>query len=166
METTAEYYPLEQPDELTLRQKEDAMGAYLMMFAAIGAGLPLPNINLAAAIIYYYINKSSSRFVRFHSFQALIATIPTTLINAGAMFWTLHIIFGDWHVNSNFKGYIIAAVIANLAYFVIGIIAAMKARKGIYYYYMFFGKIAYQKVFSIKSGDDKKEVPVNLPPNL
>src|SRR5437868_15475390 len=91
----AAFHPLEQPDELTIRQKEDAMGAYLMMFAAIGAGLPLPIINLAAAVIYYYINKSSSRFVKFHSYQALIATIPTTVINAGAMFWTLRIMFSD-----------------------------------------------------------------------
>jgi len=166
METTTEYYPLEQPEELTIRQKEDAMGAYLMMFAAIGAGLPLPIINLAAAIIYYYINKSSSRFVKFHSYQALIATIPTTLINAGAMFWALRIFFTEWHVTSAFKGYILAAIIANIAYFIIGIIAAMKARKGIYYYYLFFGKIAYQKVFAIKPGDDKIEAPVNLPPNL
>src|ERR1044071_1130098 len=114
------YHPLPQPEEVSVREKEDAMGAYLMMFAAIGAGLPLPIINLIAAIIYYYINKSSSRFVKFHSYQALIATIPTTLINAGAMFWILHIVFGDWHVTANFKGYIVATVIANLAYFVIG----------------------------------------------
>src|SRR5438477_6013265 len=99
MESTPEYYPLEQPDELTTREKEDAMGAYLMMFAAIGAGLPLPIINLIAAVIYYFINKSASRFVRFHSYQALIATIPTTLINAGAMFWIIRILFFDWHAN-------------------------------------------------------------------
>src|SRR4051812_16467035 len=166
MESTIEYYPLEQPDELTIRQKEDAMGAYLMMFAALGAGLPLPIINLIAAIIYYYINKTSSRFVKFHSYQALIATIPTTFINAGAMFWALHIFFWGWHVTPNFKGYIIAVVIANLAYFVIGIIAAMKARKGIYYYYLFFGKIAYQKVFAIKPEAQQEKVPVNLPPTL
>src|SRR6187399_986036 len=113
MEQEQEYYPLPQPDELTTREKEDAMGAYLMMFAALGAGLPLPIINLAAAVIYYYINKSSSRFVKFHSYQALIATIPTTLINAGAMYWALHIFFSDWHVTPEFKGYILATVIAN-----------------------------------------------------
>ena len=62
-EQTQEYYPLEQPDELSTRQKEDAMGAYLMMFAALGAGLPLPIINLIAAVIYYYINKSASSVV-------------------------------------------------------------------------------------------------------
>src|SRR4051812_21586960 len=151
MESTIEYYPLEQPDDLTIREKEDAMGAYLMMFAALGAGLPLPIINLLAAVIYYYINKSKSRFVQFHSYQALISTIPTALINAGLTFWVVRIIFFDWHINNNFKGYVAAAVIANIGYFIIGIIAAIKARKGIYYYYIFFGKIAYQKVFAVKS---------------
>ena len=32
------YHPLSQPDELTSREKEDAMGAYLMMFASIEIG--------------------------------------------------------------------------------------------------------------------------------
>lgn len=166
-EQTQEYYPLEQPDELSTRQKEDAMGAYLMMFAALGAGLPLPIINLIAAVIYYYINKSASRFVRFHAFQALISTIPTTLLNAGALFWGLRIFFlDDWHITSNFKGYVIAVIVANIAYIIIGIIAAIKARKGLYYYYIFFGKIAYQKVFTIKASDKENVAPVNSPPKI
>ena len=166
MEETNAYYPMEQPGELGIREKEDAMGAYLMMFAAIGAGLPLPIINLIAAVIYYYINKSSTRFVRFHSLQALLATIPTTLLNAGAMFWIIRIFFWDWHVTPAFKGYIIAAILFNLAYFTIGIIAAIKAHKGVYYYYLFFGKIAYQNVFSVRQNDTLKKEPVNHPPVL
>lgn len=167
MESQQGYYPLQQPHELSIREKEDAMGAYLMMFAALGAGLPLPIINLIAAIIYYYINKSKSRFVQFHAYQSLISTIPTTLINAGAMFWALRIYFyDDWNVTDNFKGYIVAVIVANLAYFIIGIIAAIKARNGLFYYYLFFGKIAYQKVFSIKEGADINDIPVNTPPKL
>ncbi|MCH8330385.1 MAG: hypothetical protein IH946_03240, partial [Bacteroidetes bacterium] len=50
------YHPLPQPDDIPTREREDAMGAYLMMFAAVAAGLPLPIINLIAAIIYYYVN--------------------------------------------------------------------------------------------------------------
>jgi uncharacterized membrane protein len=167
MENTIDYHPLEQPDEIAVREKEDAMGAYLMMFAAMGAGLPLPIINLIAAVIYYYVNKSKSRFVQFHSYQALISTLPTALINIGFTYWTVHIIFWDsWHVTDSYKGYVAAAVIANLGYFVIGIIAAIKARKGMYYYYIFFGKIAYQKVFRIKENASLSEVPVNQPPRI
>ena len=47
-----EFHPLQQPDEIPEREKEDAMGAYLMMFAAVAIGLPLPIINLIASIIY------------------------------------------------------------------------------------------------------------------
>jgi len=65
------YHPVEQPDEIPIREREDAMGAYLMMFAALAAGLPLPIINLIAALVYFYINKGKSRFVRFHSLQSL-----------------------------------------------------------------------------------------------
>ena len=89
------YYPLPQPDEIPVREREDAMGSYFMMFAALAAGFPLPIINLIAAIIYYYLNKSKSRFVHFHTLQSLISQIPTTLINAGAVFWTIRIIFYD-----------------------------------------------------------------------
>ncbi|MCH8319303.1 MAG: hypothetical protein IIA88_12580, partial [Bacteroidetes bacterium] len=48
MNSTTKYLPVPQPDEIPTREKEDAMGAYLMMFAAIAAGLPLPIINLIA----------------------------------------------------------------------------------------------------------------------
>src|SRR4051812_33059988 len=131
MEESRGYYPLPQPEELTIREKEDAMGAYLMMFAALGAGLPLPIINLIAAIIYYYINKTNSKFVRFHSYQSLISQIPTTIMNAVMIFWGLRIAISDsWHLTNNFKGYVAMVFIANLIYFIGGIIGAVKARKG------------------------------------
>jgi len=48
---------LPQPDEITRREREDAMGAYFMMFAAWGIGLPLPFLNLVAAGIYYGLHR-------------------------------------------------------------------------------------------------------------
>ena len=52
MEGHSTHIALPQPHEIPKRDREDAMGAYLMMFAAWGAGLPLPLLNLLAAIIY------------------------------------------------------------------------------------------------------------------
>ena len=165
------YHPLPQPDELTLREREDAMGAYLMMFAAIGAGLPLPIINLIAAIIYYYLNRSKSRFVHFHSLQSLLSQIPTSVLNAILVFWTLQrLIYMDcgffkcpyWN---QYIGYACAVAIANIAYFVFGIIAAIKARQGRMYYFAFFGKVAYHKVFRVKEGD-MEQAAVNAPPKF
>ena len=51
-----EYAPIIQPEEIPTRVREDAMGAYLMMFGALAAGLPLPIINLLAAVIYIFMH--------------------------------------------------------------------------------------------------------------
>lgn len=169
METSfnSQYHPLPQPADLTQREKEDAMGAYLMMFAALGAGLPLPIINLIAAVIYYFINKRASRFVRFHTHQALISQIPTTLMNAFAVFWGLRILISDeWYFTDNYKGYLVAVVLANILYFIFGIIGAIKAHSGKMYYMLFFGKISYHTIFMVRAENDTKNQQQNLPPKL
>ena len=165
------YHPLPQPDEISVREKEDAMGAYLMMFAAIGAGLPLPIVNLIAAIIYYYLNRSKSRFVHFHSLQSLLSQIPTSLLNAGLVFWTFQRwIYSDCgffkcpHWNE-YVGYACAVILANLAYFIFSIIAAIKARQGRMYYLVFFGKLSYHKVFAARE-NEMDPVAVNAPPKF
>ena len=58
-----------QPDQITQSEKDSAMGAYMMMFVTWAIGLPLPFLNIIAAIIYHFMNKKESRFVAFHSFQ-------------------------------------------------------------------------------------------------
>ena len=64
------YLPLPQPNELDEREKEDAMGAYFMMFAALASSLPLPIINLIAAVIYYYINRKKTGLFTFTVYKA------------------------------------------------------------------------------------------------
>ena len=63
------YIHLPQPKELTSREKEDAMGAYLMMFAAFAVSIPLPIVNLIAAIIYFYINRKKAVISIFITFN-------------------------------------------------------------------------------------------------
>jgi len=155
---------LQQPDEISTREKEDAMGAYLMMFAAIGAGLPLPVINLIASIIYYFINNKKSKFVRFHAMQAMFAQIPTTIMNASIVFWTIGIIFGDFELTENYWAYIITVVLINILYFVFNIIAAIKARKGLMYYLFFFGELAFKIVYL--TPEKVQPEKVNNPPKL
>ncbi|MGB2136003.1 MAG: hypothetical protein ACPHVU_00280 [Flavobacteriaceae bacterium] len=53
------------------------------MFAAFAVGLPLPVINLIAALIYYFVNRKKSRFIHFHCLQSFLLQIPTTLLNWG-----------------------------------------------------------------------------------
>jgi len=162
-----EYYNLEQPDELSKKEKEDAMGAYLMMFAAMGAGLPLPIINLIASVIYFFVQKKNTRFVRFHSLQSLWSQIPTTLINAGAMYWTLQIfLFNNLENSDMYLGYLFMLVILNLAYFAYSIVGAVKARNGKMYYFLFFGKMCYHQVYQVRDDLQDDASNVNLPPKL
>ncbi len=163
------YYPLPQPDQIIEREREDAMGAYLMMFAAVAVALPLPVINLIAAIIYFYVNRTKSRFIHFHSLQSLLSQIPTTLLNWGLLYWTLRIWFFDsLEMDDYYLGYLLTTVVANISYLVFSIIAAVQARKGRMYYFVFFGKLSYEMVFStsnsITYAVDSGIVHQNKPP--
>jgi uncharacterized membrane protein len=153
---------LPQPHEISEREKEDAMGAYLMMFAAWGAGLPFPLINLIAAIIYFFINKKSSKFVAFHSYQSLLTQIPISLLNAGVIAWIIAIITPYAEDDVPFYAYLVFVIVWNLLYMIFSIIACVKARKGHYYYFWVFGRIAFAKYYTYP---DKNESTVkNLPP--
>ncbi|MFC2114756.1 DUF4870 domain-containing protein [Bacteroidota bacterium] len=159
------YYELPQPDEIPLREKEDAMGAYFMMFASMAIGLPLPIMNMIASIVYFYVNRSKGRFVKFHTLQSLLSQIPVTLLNAGGVFWLIRIFVLDLGFTDYFKGYVIMIIVANLIYFIYSIIGAVKARKGQFFYFWFFGPYAYQLVYRInETGDVIK--PVNKPPAI
>lgn len=146
------YYPLPQPHELNEREKEDAMGAYLMMFASLATSLPLPVINLIAAVVYYYVNRKKSRFIHFNCLQSLLSQLPTTLVNWILLYWTLQIFFFEnYEINDYFYAYLGFSVLANLIYFVYSIVAAIRARKGVFMYFILFGPYAYQQVYSKKN---------------
>jgi len=167
------YYPLPQPHELSEREKEDAMGAYLMMFASLATSLPLPVINLIAAVVYYYVNRKKSRFIHFNCLQSLLSQLPTTLVNWILLYWALQIFFFEnYEVNDYFYAYLGFSVLANLIYFVYSIVAVVRARKGVFMYFILFGPYAYQQVYSKKNilnyenEDHQLEVEqkVNKPP--
>jgi len=158
-----EYHPIPQPDEIETRVKEDAMGAYFMMFATSAIGIPLPILNLVAAIIYYYVNRSKGKFVQFHTLQSLWSQIPVTLLNSGLVAWTIVNLVRDLSFTSYYWGYLIMVGFANLVYFIFSIIGAVKARKGVFYYFLFFGKIAYHQVYRIRP-ERFDAAPVNRPP--
>ena len=173
--SSVHYLKLPQPQELSEREKEDAMGAYLMMFAALATSLPLPIINLIAATIYYYVNRKKGRFIHFHCLQSLLSQLPTTVVNWGLLYWVLQIFFfenlavSDW-----FYTYLGFVVIANLIYFVFSIIAAIRARKGVFMYFLFFGSYAYHQVYATSNvlsydnepNQNPKEQRQNTPPFL
>lgn len=158
-----EYHKLPQPDEIETRVKEDAMGAYFMMFATSAIGIPLPILNLVAAIIYYYVNRSKGKFVQFHTLQSLWSQIPVTLLNSGLVAWTIVNLVRDLDFSSYYWGYLVMVGIANLVYLIFSIVGAVKARKGLFYYFLFFGQIAYHHVYQIRP-ERHDSSPVNRPP--
>ncbi|MDA8639822.1 DUF4870 domain-containing protein [Flavobacteriaceae bacterium] len=146
------YITIPQPNELSKREREDAMGSYLMMFAAFAVGIPIPTINLIASAIYYYTNRKKSRFVHFHSLQSLLTQIPTTIINWMMLFWSYHVIFFEnYKYTGLFYSYLAFTILSNLIYFVFSIHASIKSREGQFVYFSFIGPFIYSRVYSTKN---------------
>ena len=72
----------------------------------------------------------------------------------------------------SYFAYLGFSILANLIYFIFSIVAAVRARKGIFMYFILFGPYAYQKVYSKKNrlkyeNEDhhpNMEQKVNTPP--
>lgn len=153
-----------QPDEVSEREKEDAMGAYLMMFAAWGIGLPLPLLNLIAALIYFMVNRKASRFVAFHAHQALTSQVPVSLLNAGLIGWFVGIALTGFHFVPAFFIALIFVGLVNVADIVYSLIATVKARKGRMYYLPVFGRLAYARYYGPRAAPLARPVEPNRPP--
>ncbi len=153
---------LPQPDELTRKEKDDAMGAYLMMFAALGVGLPLPVLNLVAALIYYFLNRKTSDFVGFHALQSLLSQIPVTLFNLAVVIWLVRIVVTDLVFPTPFFVLLAAMGLANIVYISFSIVAMVRARKGLFYYMPVFGRVAFVKHYIRRT--TPKPAGTNAPP--
>ena len=161
-----EFHPIPQPEEVSEREKQDAMGAYLMMFATTALGLPLPIVNMSASVVYFFVNKSKGRFVQFHSLQSMYSQIPVSLLNSYLIVWAVYIFANDAAFTNVFWGLLITAGIFNLFYFIFSIIGAVKAYHGRFYYFLFFGKIAYIQAYKIKNETEVKQQQMNMPPKM
>ncbi len=153
-----------QPDQISDREKEDAMGAYFMMFAGLGLGFPLPLINLVASVVYWAIHRRKSRFVAFHSLQSLLEQIPVTLCNAGLIAWLLVILFTDLVFPTAFWVFLVFVVVVNILDIVISVVALTRARKGRFYYMPLFGRLAFSVYYGPKAQSLEKPVEPNRPP--
>ncbi|MGA7159812.1 MAG: DUF4870 domain-containing protein [Bacteroidota bacterium] len=124
------------PDEY---EAEKASNSYLMSLVVIMVGLPLPIVNLIASAIFYFANRKSARFVRWHCTQALLAQGFTLPVNAAGMYWTLGIIFDRTTASNNYVAYIFTIILFNLVEFIATIYAAVQTRKGRHVTWWFFG---------------------------
>lgn len=159
-----EFYPVPQPEDITEREKEDASGSYLMMFATTAIGLPLPVVNMIASIVYYFVNRSKGKFVEFHALQSMYSQLFISIFNNYIVIWAI-VNFVNKHPFTNiFWGFAIAIGVFNLVYFIFSIIAAVRAHRGRFYYFIFFGRLAF--IQSYRKRDESHEKPVNAPPKL
>ncbi|MBN1646818.1 MAG: DUF4870 domain-containing protein [Spirochaetales bacterium] len=160
---------LPQPDEISKREKEDAMGAYLMMFAAWGIGLPLPFFSFIAALIYHLINRKKSRFVAFHSYQSLLSETVVSALNTILIIWLLAIAFSSHHhFATPFFIYLLFTVFWNIVYVIASLVGCVKAKNGQFLYFLVFGQIAFRAYYGesaiIRDRMQAEKKPVNLPP--
>jgi uncharacterized membrane protein len=144
---------LPQPDEVPDREKEDAMGAYLMMFASLAIGIPIPLVNLVASIIYFFVNRKNGKFVAFHALQALLTHVPLVLLNAGVIGWLVGILVTPPHdlFGHAFFWYLLFTVLANIAYIIWSIIALVHARKGHFFYMPLIGRMCFARYYGQKA---------------
>lgn len=156
---------LPQPDEIPEREKEDAMAAYLMMFASLAIGLPIPLFNLVASFVYYLVNRKTSPFVGFHALQSLLSHLPVVFVNAGLVAWLVVAIVGPAGFHGMFFAYLIFTVLLNLLYITISIVALVHARKGRFYYMPFFGRVSFLRFYGPKA-EARRKTPAweNRPP--
>ncbi len=157
---------LPQPAEVPKKDREDAMGAYLMMFGSWFIGLPLPIFSFIAALVYHLINRKRSRFVAFHSMQSFLTESLISLVNTVAIVWLILCMVDDFTFPVPFWVYIAVVGIWNLIYIIFSLIAAVKAYKGQFYYFLVFGRMSFDMYYGKKAFNtaaEEAEVK-NLPP--
>lgn len=168
-----QYYTVEPIDSISNQEKNDALGAYLMMFVFLVVGIPFPFINLIAALVYCLVMCKKSRFVRFHAWQSFLSQIPITLLNSVLIITLVvrfiaifkHNMAIDWNMDISYGGVgngtqdgrgvfskniialIIFIILINIIYMIYSLIAAVKASQGKMHYFWFFGIWAFQLVY-------------------
>jgi uncharacterized membrane protein len=103
--------------------------------------------------------------VQFHTLQSLYSQIPLSLLNIGLIVWLIINLVRELSFTEAFWGYLIMAAVANIVYLIYSIIGAVKARNGLFYYFLFFGKVAYTQVYRIREERPSAGM-ANKPPKL
>jgi uncharacterized membrane protein len=130
-----EYEPMES-------EAEKASNGYLMSVIAIMAGLPIPIINLIASLLFYFGNRRSTWFVRWHCTQALLAQAALLPLNSVGFWWTISILTDEAVFLSNqYVAYIITLLLFNMTEFILTIISAIKVRKGQHVKWWLYGPL-------------------------
>jgi len=122
-------------------ETERASNSYIMSLIGIVVGLPLPIVNLICTLVFYFSNKKSSFFVKWHCTQALISQFVLLIVNNFAFWWTISIVFGSNEFSNKYFAYLITLLIFNLCEFSMTIYTAIQTRKGIQIEWWIYGRL-------------------------
>lgn len=115
---------------LTEDEKEYASNSYLMSLVALFGGLPLPVFNLIATLIFFWGNRRTTPFVRWHCTQALLSQVFIFFFNTVAFWWTVLIVSKTREMSDHFFVYLVFVVLLNLSEIIATIYTAIRVRKG------------------------------------
>lgn len=124
-------------------EAEKASNSYLMSLVALIVGVPLPIVNLLATLLFYWGNRKSSYFVRWHCTQALLSQFSVLVVNSIGFWWTISILFTEENVSNTYFAYLLIAILFNLTELITTIYSAVQTRKGIHVEWLFFGTLTH-----------------------
>ena len=122
-------------------EAEKASNSYLMSLVALIVGVPLPIVNLLATLLFYWGNRKSSYFVRWHCTQALLSQASLVVVNSIGFWWTIGIIFRDQQATNGYFAWIFCLLIFNLIEFIATVHAAIVTRKGQHVSWWLYGEL-------------------------
>lgn len=122
-------------------EAEAASNSYLMSLLFIMAGLPLPIVNLIGTVIFFFSNRKSTYFVRWHCTQNLISQLTMFLMNSVGFWWTISILFTNESISNKYIAYIMVLLIFNITEMITTIYAAIQTRKGFHIQWWFFASL-------------------------
>lgn len=124
-------------------EAEKASNSYLMSLVALIVGVPLPIVNLLATLLFYWGNRKSSFFVRWHCTQALLSQFSVLVVNSIGFWWTISILFTEEKFSNTYFAYLLIAILFNITELITTIYSAVQTRKGIHVEWLFFGTLTH-----------------------
>lgn len=144
-------------NQIHITDREKASNAYLMSLIAVVMGLPMPIINLIATGIFYLVSRKGSRYVRWHTTQALVSQLPLFILNNLLFWWTIRILLFCHQLSSQYIAYFILVNLYNIADFYATTVSATQSRKGVTYRWFLYGVIT--DLLVKDSGQDVTQTP-------
>lgn len=129
------------PNTIPKSDVDKASTSYLISLVVMFVGLPMPIFNLLVSIIFYYVNRKASPFVKWHCTQALLIQMTLFLINTSLFWWTLSIMFSDTPLSNAYFSYFILIALINIIQIIQMIISTSKIKKNINIHWWIYGGI-------------------------